>query len=136
MMSAPDHIASGHIHYLTRHEIDAVKWDACIDAAPNGLIYGHSFYLDAMTSCQWDALVLDDYRAVMPLTWNRKFGFYYLYQPFCTPCLGVFGTPGLPVSAFLQAIPKKFKLWDIDLNEANFPSDQPANLSPNSTLPP
>jgi hypothetical protein len=114
-MSTPD-----HIHYLQRHEIDPIKWDACVEAAPNGLIYGHSFYLDAMTAGQWDALVLDDYRAVMPLTWNKKFGFYYLYQPFCTPCLGVFGDlHNLPVSAFLQSIPKKFKLWEIDLNEAN-----------------
>jgi hypothetical protein len=129
--------ATDHIHYLQRHEIDPVKWDACIEAAPNGLIYGRSFYLDAMTAGQWDALVLDDYRAVMPLPWNRKFGFYYLYQPFCTPCLGIFGpgpqgardpgattpSPEHPVTAFLRSIPKKFKFWDIDLNETNLLSD-------------
>lgn len=122
-----------HIRHLRRQEIDSLKWDACIASAPNGLIYARTFYLDEMTSGQWDALVFDDYRAVMPLTWNRKFGFYYLYQPFCTPCLGVFGD-GFPVSAFLQAIPRKFKYWDIDLNEANGSSSEPA-ITASSVIP-
>ncbi len=122
-MSAPP-----HIHYLRRQEIDLLKWDACVGAAPNGLLYGLSFYLDAITVGQWDALVLEDYRAVMPLPWNKKFGFHYLYQPFCTPCLGIFGDDpdNTPVAAFLQSIPKKFKYWDIDLNEANFAFPGPA----------
>ena len=34
-----------------------------------------------MTGGKWDALVLDDYAAVMPLTWRRKYGTRYLYQP-------------------------------------------------------
>jgi hypothetical protein len=128
--------ASHDIHYLQRKEIDLLKWDACIGSAPNGLIYGHSFYLDAITAGQWDALVLEDYRAVMPLPWNRKFGFDYLYQPFCTPCLGIFGDDRQtqPVAAFLEAIPNKFKYWDIDLNEANFLAADAA-ISPRSGPP-
>ena len=78
------------IKYLQHKEIDKSKWDACISRAPNGLIYPYSFYLDAMAK-HWDALVLKDYEAVMPLTWNRKYGFYYLYQPAFTASLGVFG---------------------------------------------
>jgi hypothetical protein len=116
--------APHHIHYLRRQELDPVKWDACIEADPNGLIYARMFFLDRMTMGQWDALVMEDYKAVMPLTWNRKYGFRYLFQPFCTPSLGLFadggslGQAGL-LSSFLRAIPKKFKYWDIDLNEAN-----------------
>src|SRR6266550_2768979 len=72
--------AGNHIHYLQRQDIDLIKWNACITAAPNGLIYARSFYLDAMTAEQWDGLVMGDYEAVMPLPWRRKFGFYYLYQ--------------------------------------------------------
>ena len=78
------------IKYLQHKEIDKAKWDACITNAPNGLIYGYSFYLDCMAR-HWDALVLGDYEAVMPLTWNKKYGFYYLYQPAFTASLGVFG---------------------------------------------
>ena len=108
------------IQYLNYHEIDKEKWDACIDKAGNGLIYGYSFYLDAMSHF-WDALIVGDYEYIMPLTWNKKYGIYYLYQPFFTASLGVFGnniTADL-VMEFLNAIPKKFKYWDVSLNYAN-----------------
>ena len=108
------------ISYLTYQQIDKTKWDACISHADNGLIYAYSFYLDAMAK-NWDALVLSDYEAVMPLTWNKKYGIYYLYQPAFTACLGVFGKSlnAETVTAFLQAVPAKFKYWDIYFNSGN-----------------
>ncbi|CAN5395327.1 hypothetical protein BH11BAC3_BH11BAC3_29190 [soil metagenome] len=109
------------IEYVRYQQIDPVKWDACIAAADNGLIYGYSIYLNNMAA-NWDALVLNDYEMVMPLTWNKKYGFYYLYQPFFTACLGVFGNniSGELVEQFLKAIPSKFKYWDICLNHGNY----------------
>jgi hypothetical protein len=112
--------ATYQIQYLPHRNIDKNKWDACIDESPNGLVYGYSFYLDHMAK-HWDALVLNDYEAVMPLTWNKKFGIYYLYQPFLAASLGIFGkqvTEEL-VNSFLQGIPKKFRYWDIYLNASN-----------------
>ncbi|MBX2935503.1 MAG: hypothetical protein KF825_14765 [Ferruginibacter sp.] len=108
------------IIYLTYQQIDKLKWDACINTASNGLVYGYSFYLDAMAK-NWDALVLDDYDAVMPLTYNRKYAVYYLYQPAFTACLGVFGNNITTkiLNLFLHAIPGKFKYWDIYLNPGN-----------------
>jgi hypothetical protein len=108
------------INYLTYQQINKTKWDACIDGADNGLIYGYSFYLDAMAQ-HWDALVLGDYEAVMPLTWNRKYSIHYLYQPPFTACLGVFGKAltAETVNEFLQEIPAKFKYWDIYFNPGN-----------------
>ncbi len=69
----------------------------------------------------WDALVMNDYEMVMPLTWNKKYGIYYLYQPAFTAHLGVFGKNITATIAnnFLKAIPDKFKYWDIYLNHAN-----------------
>ena len=63
-------------------------------------------------------LCLNDYEAVMPLTWNKKYGFYYLYQPAFTASLGVFGKniDEQLVEEFLEAIPAKFKLIEISLN--------------------
>jgi hypothetical protein len=110
----------GNIHYLTNQQIDKTKWDNCIDKADNGLIYAYSWYLDNMAK-QWGALVLDDYKAVMPLTWNKKYGIHYLYQPFLTAQLGVFGNninPGL-LECFLKTIPVKFKYLDIYFNQGN-----------------
>jgi hypothetical protein len=109
------------VSYLPYNQVDKVKWDACIDAADNGLIYGYSFYLDAMSK-SWDALIMDDYKAVMPLTFKWKYGVYYLYQPFFTACLGVFGNnlSAHLVEEFLETIPAKFRYWDIYLNHGNF----------------
>lgn len=133
-----------NIQYLRRNEIDILRWDQCIDRATNGLIYAYSFYLDKM-SRHWDALVWNDYEAVMPLTWNRKYGLYYLYQPPFTASLGIFGnnlTEAL-VQEMLQAIPKKFRLIEIDLNAgciihpsgaAGIPPSSPAPSSPFTRL--
>lgn len=113
------------IRYVPYHEIDFIKWDHCISSASNGLIYGHSYYLDHMAR-QWDALIWGDYEAVMPLTWNRKYGIAYLYQPFLTAQLGVFGNNinAHLLHSFLQAIPAKFCYWDFYLNHKNvFPID-------------
>ncbi len=108
------------IQYVPSKEIDFIKWDNCITNAPNGLIYGYSYYLTHMAR-HWDALVLNDYEAVMPLTWNRKYGISYIYQPFLTAQLGVFGnniTAEL-LESFLQAIPSKFRYWDFYFNHHN-----------------
>ncbi|MBS1669830.1 MAG: hypothetical protein JST58_20845 [Bacteroidetes bacterium] len=109
-----------HISYLRQKEIDKQKWDACISNADNGLVYPYSFYLDTMAA-NWDALMLNDYQAVMPLTWKKKLGFHYLYQPAFTASLGVFGKQLSEelVIQFIQAIPKKFKFIDIALNYSN-----------------
>ncbi len=114
------------INYLSHQQIDKGKWDACIASADNGLIYAHSFYLDNMAR-NWDALVLNDYEAVMPLTWNKKYGIQYLYQPFLSAQLGVFGKK-ISTSLsdeFVNAIPPSFRFIDISLNTGNplsFPS--------------
>lgn len=109
-----------NIQHVPQKEIDKAKWDRCIDKAPNGLIYGYSFYLDHMAK-KWDALVLNDYEAVMPLTWNRKYGIAYLYQPFLAAQLGVFGhtLSAELIESFLNAIPSKFRYWDFYLNSGN-----------------
>lgn len=109
-----------NIQYLTRDEIDTNRWNNCIDTAGNGLIYSYHFYLDLMAK-QWHGLVLNDYEAVMPLTWNRKYGIAYLYQPFLTAQLGVFGKTisAELLEAFLNAIPSQFRYWDFYLNHSN-----------------
>ena len=108
------------VEYILHRDIDKQKWDACISNAGNRLIYAFSFYLDAMAK-KWDALVLNDYEYVMPLTWNKKYTVHYLYQPPFTASLGVFGKkPSTEiVNSFLQSIPSKFKYADIYLNHSN-----------------
>lgn len=116
-----------NIQYLTNRQIDKIKWDKCIDKADNGLVYAYSFYLDHMAK-HWDALILskgfhpeNEYEMVMPLTWNSKYGVNYLYQPFLTAQLGIFGrqVTEQQVSHFIHAIPSSFRLIEISLNGGN-----------------
>lgn len=113
-------MATHPIRYIQREAIDAEAWDQCIRDADNGLIYGYSFYLDGMAD-NWDALVWEDYGYIMPLPWRRKWGVYYLYQPFLASQLGVFGKGLTPTitTAFLAAIPEKFRYWEFSLNHQN-----------------
>ena len=124
-----------NIRYVPHDEIDNAKWDECITEANNGLIYGYSFYLDHMAR-HWDALVLNDYEAIMPLTWNKKFGIYYLYQPPFSASLGIFGLRrdlnDDILGEFIQAIPKKFKLIEISLNYGNLPGQQLPHVFPST----
>ncbi len=119
---------SSDIYYLTHQQVDKQKWDNCIETADNGLVYAYSYYLDHMAK-NWDALVMskglhseNDYEAVMPLTWNKKYGIRYLYQPFLTAQSGVFGKKitGETVSSFINSIPSSFRFIDISLNSKNF----------------
>lgn len=114
------------IQYIQHNQINKQKWDICIAKSFNGLIYAYSFYLD-IVSPQWNALVLNDYEAVMPLTWRKKYGIKYLYQPFFAPQYGVFGTNVLKpeiINLFLRHIPKEYKLIEIALNIFN-KADEP-----------
>jgi hypothetical protein len=120
---------AGNIQYLTNQQIDKTKWDHCIDNAGNGLIYAYSWYLDIMSK-HWDALVLNDYETVMPLTWNKKYRIHYLYQPFLTAQLGVFGkrVTDKICGDFIQSIPSKFRYIDISLNSGHI-SGAPSGYS-------
>jgi hypothetical protein len=119
---APDLAPRAAIRYLLRREIDTTRWDDCILNATSPLIYARSFYLDEMAAGQWDALVLDDYQAVMPLTWRSKFGIRYLYQPAFTQQTGIFSRVPIDsalVESFLQMAARHFRFAEIYLNYTN-----------------
>jgi hypothetical protein len=109
------------IRHLEHYQIDKKKWDRCLRQAPNALIYGASWYLDVV-SPDWNALVEDDYTAVFPLTWRKKYSFHYLHQPFFTQQLGLFSSEEITekkMEAFLDAIPAHYRLIEIQLNATN-----------------
>jgi hypothetical protein len=109
------------IGYVNHDEIDRQRWDNCVVRSSNPLPYALSWWLDAVCP-EWEAMVEDDYVAVMPLTPGHKYGIHYLYQPFFTQQLGVFSNPGPSpemVNAFLSAIPLKYRYLQIQLNTGN-----------------
>lgn len=112
------------IYHLTHHQIDKALWDWCIALSPNGNVYAWSWYLDVVHP-GWEALIevsRGKYLSVMPLTKKKKFGINYLCQPFFTQQLGLFSINPITqeqVKAFLRAIPRKYLLVEICLNEGN-----------------
>jgi hypothetical protein len=107
------------IHYLENTDIDYTKWDRCIATSENGRIYARSWYLDAVAP-NWNALVLDDYRAVMPISERRRFGIRYVYPPFWAQQLGVFSVDSEDYTrAFLEALSKRFLFSEMYLNAGN-----------------
>ena len=112
------------ITYLTHEKIDKVLWDDCVAHASNGIVYAWSWYLDVVHP-GWEALVeMKDgkYLSIMPLTCKKKYGISYLCQPFFVQQLGVFSLADVTpetTKTFLQAIPKKYRLVEIRLNENN-----------------
>ena len=108
------------IRYLTHNQIDTQRWDECIAQSPDGLVYAWSWYLDVVHS-DWEALVEDDYEAVMPLAGGKKYGINYLFQPFFTQKFGVFGKKEVSeekIEQFLEAIPEKFKFAEFRINKS------------------
>ncbi len=125
------------VQFLKRTEINTIKWNACVQRSPNGLLYAYAYFLDCVCD-QWDGLVLGDYEAVMPLPWRNKWGVHYLYQPYLAAQLGATGnhiTPSV-MQHFLDAIPKKFRFWDLAFNYGNVLSlpEYPFQLRSNYTL--
>jgi len=109
------------IKYLEHDAVDKNKWDEAIDASPIGMVYAKSWYLD-IVSPGWQGLIEDNYKSVFPLTWRKKFGIRYLYQPFFTQQLGLFSDTIVDASfvqKFLAAIPDKFRFIEIQLNHGN-----------------
>jgi len=120
--------------YVKQDRIDREKWDRCIDHSSNGLIYAQSFFLDEM-AVDWDALVLGDYQMVMPLTWRKKWGMRYLYQPSFTQQLGIFSASTIDketIDAFISSLKKEFSFAEIFLNYRN---EGPFAAQPNFILP-
>ena len=109
------------IQYLTRKELDTKKYDECIFNAFNSRIYAFSWYLDIVAD-NWDVLILDDYEAVMPLPWRKKYLIRYVYLTPWVQQLGLFTLNEIEndiADDFINAIPKKFKLIEMFLNSQN-----------------
>ena len=110
------------IKRITRKELDLEKYDACIAGAVQSRIYAFSWYLDVVAE-NWDVLVLDNYQAVMPLPWKRKYGFKYSTQPYFCQQLGVFSLNKITNSTqqdFINALPKSFLKVSLQLNALSY----------------
>ena len=116
-----DNPHSGTISYLHRGQIDDEQWNRVVASSKFALVYAQSWYLDACAD-HWAALILSDYKYVMPVAFRVKFGVKYIYQPRFCQQLGIYSKNQVDVqitALFLEALRKNFKLGDYAFNEGN-----------------
>ncbi len=122
-----------NIQYVDHHQIDPAKWDCAVLQSPHPLVYGLFNYLNAVCDTQWDALIYNDYEAVFPLPFKKKFGIKYLVQPVFCQQLGAFGSNDhVSTHDFLSAIHRRFLRVRLQLNPY-FDQKNDARLSQTKT---
>jgi len=109
------------IKYISYKNLDLIKYDQCIAGSFNLRIYAFSWYLNCVAD-KWDALVLNDYEAVMPLPKRKKYGLNYIYQVPWIQQLGVFSKNSTDedlIKSFIKSLPIKFVMVDYFFNSQN-----------------
>jgi hypothetical protein len=109
------------IKYLNNGDINFVRWDNCINTAFNGNIFAYSWYLNILSD-GWCALVMGDYKYVMPLIHNTLFKKNIITSHVLGEKLGVYTNELLTeeiVNKFLDAIPPDYSYIKMCLNKYN-----------------
>ncbi len=109
------------IKYIFNREIDRKKYDAAVENALNTRVYACSWYLDAVAD-DWDVLVQEDYKAVMPLPKRKKYTLNYIYLVPWVQQLGIFSGEKVSedlIHSFIVKIPGKYVLTDYYFNSEN-----------------
>lgn len=110
------------LKFLRNAQINKILWDQKMLESSNGLVCVNTWYLDAVTNDNWDALVSNNYEYMMPLPIKNKFGIHYLPTPVFVQQLGIFG-PG-PFTTelsnhFIKHLSDNIKLIEYQLNTDN-----------------
>lgn len=108
------------LRFLPRPQINVSEWDRCVAEAHNALLYGHSWYLDAVTNVptggprwRWEGLVQTDetgrYVAVMPVPLRRRWGRWVVYQPLFCQFVAIFSSQPIDPTPFIEALAARYR---------------------------
>jgi len=115
---------------IDRKRLNDAVWDAFVAQSPQGSLYAHCWYLDALIP-GWQALIVskgDVWQAVMPLGIRRKFGIRYALQPSFCQYLGVLFAPfegkihrimhrkREVLQSLLNAMPRDLRYWSYNFS--------------------
>ena len=111
------------IRFQKHSEIDPEKWNQTIRKSLFSTVFAEFEMLNLLTAPDsWNALVSQDYEAVMPLPTRKKGVLKYVYSPFFLPQMGIFSEheiTGEETDAFFKEISRHYVLADVLLNEKN-----------------
>ena len=106
------------IRIVPRQQLDVEKYNQCIENSLQSNVFGFSWYLDIVAD-NWSVLVLDDYDAVMPVPWRKKFFIKYGYLPFWILELGIYSKQVEDENEFLIELFSEYKFVESRLNTKN-----------------
>lgn len=106
------------IQFISRKKLDVEKYDACVAKSKQNNLYGLSWFLDS-ACVRWGVLVLNDYDAVMPIPWRRRYTVKCVYSPFWTLQLGIFSEYEEDENEFLIELFSEFKYVELRTNSYN-----------------
>jgi hypothetical protein len=111
-----------HIEIVEKINIDVEKWNGCINKN-KGLIYCRYDYLSIM-SINWVGIIINDYEAVMPICYQKKWGIKYSFTPPFIQQLGLVAHSDFFLNEDLmkkikQTISLLFSYGDIHFNYKN-----------------
>lgn len=109
------------IRRLKYHEIDFEKYTKCLESSEQRKYSAAKLFLD-ITSCRnWEILVFNDYEAVMPVPFIKKFGVKIVINPRLCQQLGIFSDKDDVQlnETFLNYFRKKYNIWYYAFNDKN-----------------
>lgn len=109
------------IRRLRYHEIDFKKYTQCLESSEQIKYSASKIYLDVTSKKRWDLLIYNDYEAVMPLPYIRKYGIKIVLNPMLCQQLGVFSKKDdvMLNEAFLDFLKKNYLIRVYHFNDHN-----------------
>lgn len=102
------------------HEIDFQKYAECLENSEQKNWYAKKEVLDELSG-NWEVLVYDDYKAVLPVPLKKKFGINFVIMPLFCQQLGIFSEKDDAEinDRFLQCLKKYYKVFLYSFNYHN-----------------
>ena len=105
------------ITILSSHKIDVTKWDNCVAAAIHNNIFMYTWALNALCD-NWDGLIVNDYEAVLPLPWRKKWLLTYMHHVPLLAKISLMVKPNIsiPAETIATALQKRFWFINFDID--------------------
>lgn len=98
------------IRFVSHANIDPGKWDECVRSSLSFSMYGLSWFLDAAHP-GWNAIIMNDYEAVLVIPTSRKFCINYALNPLFIRDCGIYSTRDLSddeIKSMIHQIPLNY----------------------------
>lgn len=103
------------------NEIDFKRYEDCLESSEQRKYSASKTFLDVTSKNQWELLVYNDYEAVMPIPYVKKYGIKIVHNPMLCQQLGVFSKKDdISVNtAFLSFLIKNYLIRVYKFNDCN-----------------